>query len=215
MAVRGVDHEHVDARLDQRPTRSSVSGVVPTAAPTRRRPARPCRRWGRAGLLDVLDGDHAAQLERVVDHQHLLDAVLVQQAEHLVGTAPSRTVTSRSFGVMTDETGCVEVGLEAQVAAGDDADQIAACRRPPARRRCRARGSARCTSRMVVGRNGDRIDDTPLSNFLTIRTFAGLLLDRHVLVDDADAALLGHRDRQARLGDGVHRGRDERDAWPG
>jgi hypothetical protein len=36
------------------------------------------------GLLDVLDGDQAAQLEGVIDHQHLLDAVLVEQGQHLL-----------------------------------------------------------------------------------------------------------------------------------
>jgi hypothetical protein len=31
-----------------------------------------------------------------------------------------------------------------------------------------------------------------------------------ILVDDADAAELRHRDREARFGDGVHRRRDDR-----
>jgi hypothetical protein len=41
------------------------------------------------GLLDVLHRDHAAQLEAVVHHQHLLDAVLVQQGGHLFAGGPS------------------------------------------------------------------------------------------------------------------------------
>src|SRR3546814_10150758 len=59
-------------------TRSSVSAPVPTAAPTRRRPASSLHAREIGGLLDVLDGDHAAQAELVIDHQHLLDAVLLQ-----------------------------------------------------------------------------------------------------------------------------------------
>ena len=66
-------------------TRSIVSGVVPTAAPTRRRPplvlagAREFR-----GLLEVLDRDHADELVPPLTTSSFLDAVLVQQREHLV-----------------------------------------------------------------------------------------------------------------------------------
>jgi hypothetical protein len=41
-----------------------------------------------------------------------------------------------------------------------------------------------------------------------------LLLDREILVDDAEAALLRHRNREPRLGDGVHRCADERHVQP-
>ena len=42
---------------------------------------------------------------------------------------------------------------------------------------------------------------TPPLEFLDARDLARLVLDRHVLVDDAEAtALLGDRDRKARLG---------------
>src|SRR5205807_9403658 len=40
--------------------------------------------------------------------------------------------------------------------------------------------------------------------------FTGLIFDRQILVDDANAALLRQRDRQRRLGDGVHRRADQR-----
>jgi predicted nucleic acid-binding Zn ribbon protein len=67
------------------------------------------------------------------------------------------------------------------------------------------------TSPMVVFGptvNGSRI--TPASKFLTCRTSAAWRSTRHVLVEDADAAELGHGDRQARFGDGVHGRRDDR-----
>src|SRR4029077_20351914 len=43
---------------------------------------------------------------------------------------------------------------------------------------------------------------------------AGLRLDGHALVDDADAAFLGDGDRQARLSDGVHGGREQGHVQP-
>jgi hypothetical protein len=57
------------------------------------------------GLVEVLDRDHAAQVEILADHENLLDPVLVQQALHLAASAPSRTVTSLSRGVMIADTG--------------------------------------------------------------------------------------------------------------
>jgi hypothetical protein len=50
------------------------------------------------------------------------------------------------------------------------------------------------------------------SRFVTLdaRHLGRLLLGRQVLVHDADAAFLGDRDCQARFGDGVHRGRHQR-----
>ncbi len=62
-----------------------------------------------------------------------------------------------------------------------------------------------------VGRGErDRVDDHAALGALDPIDFGGLFLDRQVLVDDPDAALLRHRDRQPRLGDGVHRRAEER-----
>jgi hypothetical protein len=60
-----------------------------------------------------------------------------------------------------------------------------------------------------LDRNGVA-DDAALVAF-DRHDLAGLALGAHVLVDDPDAAFQGHRDRQARLRDRVHRGRDKRD----
>ena len=67
------------------------------------------------------------------------------------------------------------------------------------------------TSPMVVSGptvNGSRI--TPASKFLTLATSAACVRQAHVLVEDADAAELGHGDGQARFGDGVHGRGDDR-----
>ena len=51
----------------------------------------------------------------------------------------------------------------------------------------------------------------PASERLTLSTSATCAGDRQVAVNDADAAFARQRDRQARLGDRVHRGGDDRD----
>ena len=63
-----------------------------------------------------------------------------------------------------------------------------------------------------VGRQRDRLDDHPRLGALHLVDLGDLVLDREVAVDDADAALARERDREPRLGDRVHRRRDDRDA---
>ena len=61
-----------------------------------------------------------------------------------------------------------------------------------------------------VRADGDRVGDDPGLGPLHQVDLVGLVLDREVAVQHAEAALAGHRDRHPRLGDGVHRGADQR-----
>ena len=61
-----------------------------------------------------------------------------------------------------------------------------------------------------VGRRRDGVRDHARLAALDLVDVRGLVVDREVAVDDADAALAGHGDGHARLGDGVHRGREQR-----
>ena len=80
VAVRGVDHDRVDAGLHQR--LDALLGALAHADRGAHAQAAGgvARGVGEAGLLgDVLDGDQALELEGVVDHQQALELVLVQQ----------------------------------------------------------------------------------------------------------------------------------------
>ena len=91
MAVRGIDHDHVAFRLDQR----HGAGIAVLAHAGRGGDAQAAA-LVLAGvgiflrLLDVLDRDQADAAIGVVDHQDLLDAVLVQQPLGLVRLARLR-----------------------------------------------------------------------------------------------------------------------------
>ncbi|VXB83990.1 hypothetical protein PLANTIT3_60394 [Plantibacter sp. T3] len=61
-----------------------------------------------------------------------------------------------------------------------------------------------------VGRGGDRVRDHARLAPLHAVDLFGLVGDRQVAVQDADAALASHRDRHAGLGHGVHRARQQR-----
>jgi hypothetical protein len=62
-----------------------------------------------------------------------------------------------------------------------------------------------------VGGDGDRVAHNAALVFLDRVDLPRLLLDVHVLVDYADAAFLGERNRKPRFGYRVHRGRQDRD----
>ena len=66
----------------------------------------------------------------------------------------------------------------------------------------------------VVGGERDRVDDHAALRTLHAVDLRGLFLDGEVLVDDAEAALLRHRDGEPRLGDGVHRCAEQRHVEP-
>ena len=107
----------------------------------------------------------------------------------------------------------VEARLEAQVAVGDDADDaLAVDDRQP--------GDAMADDQVDELAHGhrrrdrDRVLDDAALEALDLRDLGGLPRRRQVLVDDADAAFLGDRDREAGLGDRVHRGGNDRDVDP-
>ena len=71
--------------------------------------------------------------------------------------------------------------------------------------------SASASATGASGRHGDRVHDHARLRALDLVDLGRLGLDRHVLVDEAEPALLGQGDREVGLGHGVHRRRDDRD----
>jgi hypothetical protein len=107
---------------------------------------------------------------------------------------------------------------ELQVAAGEDADDLALG--AEVARAVLGDGEARDVvlahellgvADGVVGAERDGVGDDAVGGAFDLGDLAGLGLDGEVLVDDADAALLRERDGESGLGDGVHGRGDERD----
>ncbi len=125
VAVRGVDDEHVDVRRDER---FGALHRVPADA-DRRADAQPAEAvLARVGvldhLLDVFDRDQALEHEAVVDDQQLFDLVAVEELARLLERRADRHGEQR---IARHDVGDrpIEVGLEAQVAVGQDADEPA------------------------------------------------------------------------------------------
>ena len=105
--------------------------------------------------------------------------------------------------------GEVGAGDEAQVAVGEDADELAVLGDGDAGDLVAAH-DVEGVGDGLLGGDGDGVDDHAALGALDLVDLAGLLLDGEVAVDDAHAALLGHGDGEARLGDGVHGGGEQR-----
>ena len=209
VAVGGVGDEHVDAGLDQR------GGPLPGVAEVADRGADEQPAVGVLGgvrellaLDEVLDGDQPAEAAR-----RRRRAAAARACAGAAARWPPRgrcrpAPVISGIGVITSSTLVV-----AHSATG-------------VKRRSRlvmmpsSRLSASTTGRpgdavlaadpvelleRRVGADGDRVGDHPGLGALDQVDLVGLVLDREVAVQHADAALAGHRDRHPRLGDGVHR----------
>ena len=212
MPVRGVDDEYVDAGLDQQ--HRPLPGVAEET--DRRADHEPALRvlGGHRELLalhEVLDRDEAGEPAVLVDQRQLLDLVPAQERHRVVGRDARGPVTS-GIGVMTSTTGgewsgskrmsrlvTMPSSMPLAVDHGRTRDAVA-----PAQRVDLGQGGVRT--------DGDRVGDHAGLGALDEVDLCGLVLDRQVAVQHADATLAGHGDRHAGLGDGVHGRRDERHA---
>ena len=126
MAVRGVDHDQIGAGIDQtaRRARGPKSPTL-VAAATRKRPCSSLQALGCSSrLLDVLDRDQPDAAIVVVDHEQLLDAMLVQEPLRLLQPDALLDGDEPLLGHQLGDA-LVRVGGEAHVAIGEDADQPA------------------------------------------------------------------------------------------
>ena len=210
VTVRRIDHDGVHAGLDQRG--HAFFGALAHAH--RRAHAQPTRGVTRCIreielLGDVLHRDQALELKSIVDHQQALQLVLVQQGLGLLGRGAIRH-SDQTLARRHDFThGLVVAGLETQVAPGDDTHHLAAIAHRKARDAELRRQGHDLADR--GGRGDDhRIAQQAAFVALDLGHLGGLLGRREVLVNDADAALLGDGNGQARFGDGVHGGGHQR-----
>ena len=105
--------------------------------------------------------------------------------------------------------GNVGARFEAEIAIGEDADQLSVAGDRDAGDFVAAHDLEGVGDELLGG-HGDRVDDHAGFGALDLVDFAGLLLDGEVAMHDAEAALLGHGDGHARFGDGIHGGRKQR-----
>src|SRR5271165_1518651 len=206
----GIHTEYVDFHLDE-----FLRALEEIATrPERRSHAQTtlrifCGTWIFQLLLNVLDRDQPFESELIVDHQQLFHAMFVQNLFRFFERGANRNRDQMILGHHLGN-GQIEARLKAQIAVGQNAHQLAVFSDRDA-------GDAEAAHQLqrvgnpLVGVNGDRVDDhAAFAAFYLVDLFR-LPVDRKILVNDADAALLGQRDRQMGLRYGIHGGTDDGD----
>ena len=135
--------------------------------------------------------------------------MLVQQPLDLFEGSASFTVTSFFFLVMMADTGCAvsvsnRMSLRVTMPTRLPASITGTPEMPFALVKS-IKSAMLAVLSIVMGSF-----TTPLK-FLNAPDFLSLLCDRHILVNDADAAFLRQSNGKTRLGNGIHGGRYERD----
>ena len=215
MAVCGIHHDQIDAGIDQ-PFGTFEAALADGrrgghAEPTLRILAGQRMRYR---LFHILDGDETDATILVVDHEQLLDAMLVQ---HPLGFILADALAHRDEVFVRHQFRhlLARIGREPHVAVGEDSDQLAG-RRGAAAGHHRNAGEAvivhqgQRVGEHRVRADGKRIDHHAGLVLLHLPHLRGLPVDVEVAVDDAETASLRHGDRHARFGDGIHGGGHDR-----
>ena len=162
------------------------------------------------GFLNILDGNEANQLKRVVDHQHTFQAVLVNQRLSLIKTRAlfdGNEAFPRCHDVLHR---LIEICLETQVAAGDDTNNLLVFDHRQAREAVLSLQLDHFAYQHG-GRNCQGVfDDTGLKP-LHLRNLSRLSTNGEIFVNDPDTAFLRQRDRKARFGHCIHRSGNQRE----
>jgi len=104
-----------------------------------------------------------------------------------------------------------QVGLEPEVAVGEDAHKLAAVLGYRHPRDSVALHQIVGVLERVIGRQENRIDDDAVLRPFDLVDLVSLSLDGKIFVDDAEAAFPCHGDRHARLGHRIHTRTDDGD----
>ena len=211
MAVRRVDHQHVDTRVDERAC--ALPGVC--ADTDRGADAQPsllvlCRLRELDPFLDVLDGDQPLQPSVRVDDRQLLDLVAMEDRLRLRQRRPERGCHQVARGHQRRHR-LRRVGRETEIAVRQDPDERAHLVGDRHAGDVVRRHQVERVGDQCVPWQGDGLDDHPGLGALHLVHLRHLRVDRQVAMDDAHAALARQRDRKPRLSDRVHRCRDDRD----
>jgi len=125
--VRGVDDDGIDAGFAQRSNAIECVGRGTDGSADTQSAARVLAgAWALGRLLDIFDGDEPLELVVVTDYEHFLDAVLVEELQHVFARRVLAYRDQTLLGRHHRSHWIVELGLEAQIATGDDAHDLLA-----------------------------------------------------------------------------------------
>ena len=154
-------------------------------------------------LLDVLDGDQTLEIAFIVDHKELLDSVLVEEHLGLVECCTDRGSHQIVLGHKICN-GTLKLGAKPQVTVGQNALELALDIDNRQTRNAEACHHIQRLAHRLPRLHRHRIDNHSGLRSLDSIDFFGVPLDGHVFVNNAETAVLGHRNCHVGLGHGVH-----------
>ena len=160
-------------------------------------------------FLNVFDGNQALQVFVIIDDQKFFDAMFLQNCLGLIQRRANRNGDQRLLRHNLRNRQ-FKSSFESQITIGYDADQVAVfIDHGHAADVIALHHVQRFTHRTILS-NRHRIDNHSGFGAFHFVDFFSLALDTEIFVNDADATLLGDRDRQRRFGHSVHRSGTER-----
>ena len=163
-----------------------------------------------SGLENILDGNQATQVILTVDDQNALKTVLMNQGLGIfdAGIFIHRHQTLARGHDQLDRL--VEIGFKAQVAVGNDTDDLAGLVDYRQAGNTMLAGNLDDITHCHHRRNGDRVTKNAGFKAFDLGDFGRLGLRRKVLVNDADATFLSQRDGETAFRHGIHSGGKQR-----
>ena len=154
-------------------------------------------------LLDVLDRDQTLEAALLVDHQELLDSVPVEQQLGLLEGGAHRRGDQVFLGHEALD-GPIELGAEAQVPVGHDPNQGTVVAYNGDTTNTVFLHTGLGIAHQGICREGDRVQDHPAFGPFDPPHLHGLLVYRHVLVQNPYTPFPGHGNRHAGFGHRIH-----------
>ena len=200
--VGRIDHQDVHAGLDQ-----SLGSLVVVHADGRTDRQAPALVEVRARVfgqhLEVLHRDQTLQDAALVHDDQFLDLVPVQERARVLQRSPRRG-RHQALGRHDFGHGRGVVGLEATVAAGQNADHAIALLDNRQARDVEARHQLARLSDRRPRQQGDRIQNDPVGRSLDFVDLADLALNGQVAVDHSQPARPRQGHRELPFGHGIH-----------
>ena len=160
-------------------------------------------------LFDIFNCDEPFEITVLIDERQFLDAMIL---EHPLRFGERRIFRRRDEAFLRHDflDRLVQIRLETHIAIRDDPDQFPVHRDRHAGNVVFIHQIVRIGEKIVRSQR-NRIDDDAVLRTLDLVDLFALLVDAHILVNDADAALTRNRNRHFRLRDRVHPRRHHRD----
>ena len=159
-------------------------------------------------FLDVFYGDQALEVEIRVDYQKFFDAMALQDFFGFLESGSHGNGDEIVLGHHRAD-GLIEIAFETQIAISENAHEARAARDGQARHFVLVHDVERLADGKFR-RDSDGINDHAAFRAFYAVHFLGLAVNGHVAMDEADAALAGDGDGQARVRDCVHGRGDDR-----